>query len=112
MPNAIERVLADKRAELEAELDALTAPVADQGGISFGKRVGEGTSIAVERLSQVATHDQLRGTLAQVQRAEERLAAGTYGTCEECGGPIPAERLEARPWALVCMNCAAGKRQG
>lgn len=110
MPDDVERVLADKRAELEAELDALTAPVADQGGISFGKRVGEGTSIAVERLSQVAAHDQLRETLAQVRRAQERLAAGSYGTCEECGAPIPAERLEARPWALLCMTCAARTR--
>ncbi|MGH3097945.1 MAG: TraR/DksA family transcriptional regulator [Streptosporangiales bacterium] len=110
MPDDLERVLADKRAELEAEMDALTAPVADQGSISFGKRVGEGTNIAVERLSQVAAHDRLQETLTQVRRAQDRLAAGSYGTCEECEAPIPAERLEARPWALVCMTCAARTR--
>lgn len=106
----VERVLADKRAELEAELAALTEPVADQGGISFGKRVGEGTNIAVERLSQVAAHDRLQATLAQVRRAQARLADATYGSCEECGKSIAAERLEALPWALLCMTCAARAR--
>ena len=37
-------------AEVEAELDLLPQPQADAGGISFGKRVGDGTSIAVERI--------------------------------------------------------------
>ena len=51
------------------------APTDDQGGISFGKRVGDGTSLAVERLSQVAAHDRLQDMLADVVRAEQRLLA-------------------------------------
>jgi DnaK suppressor protein len=98
--------LAAKRAELEAELAGLSAPV-DQGGISFGKRVGDGTSLAVERLSQVAVHERLQDTLAEVVRAEEKLAEGNYGTCDVCGEPIPAERLEALPWATLCVADAA-----
>jgi DnaK suppressor protein len=99
--------LAAKRAELEAELAVLSAPVDDQGGISFGKRVGDGTSMAVERLSQVAVHERLQDTLAEVVRAEEKLAEGSYGTCDVCGEPIPPERLEALPWATLCVADAA-----
>jgi DnaK suppressor protein len=43
--------------------------------------------------------DDLRGQLAAVERAEARLAAGTYGRSIESGNPIPDERLEARPTA-------------
>jgi DnaK suppressor protein len=95
-----------KRAELTAELDALSAPSGDTSGISFGKRVGEGTSMAVERLSQVAAHDRLQVMLADVDRARAKLDEGTYGTCDRCGGPVPAGRLEALPWAVLCVGCA------
>jgi|SRR5205814_114767 len=43
--------------------------------------------------------DTLRRQLAAVERAEERLAAGTYGISIESGAPIPDERLEAVPTA-------------
>jgi RNA polymerase-binding transcription factor len=104
---AVAAVLAAKRAELEAELAGLSAPVDDQGGISFGKRVGDGTSMAVERLSQVAVHDRMQDTLADVVRAEEKLAEGSYGRCDVCGKPIPPERLEALAWATLCVADAA-----
>jgi RNA polymerase-binding transcription factor DksA len=105
---SVAALLAEKRAEVEAQIggieDAVTHSTA--GGISFGKRVGDGTSIAVERLSQVAAHDGLHDTLAQLARAEASLAEGTYGVCAGCGTDIPAGRLEARPFATRCVACA------
>ena len=106
-PAAVADVLAAKRAELEAELTHLSAATPDTGGISFGKRVGDGTSVAVERLTQVAAHEQLGETLAAVQRAQANLAAGTYGVCDSCGQPVAAARLEALPWATECVPCAS-----
>ncbi len=97
--------LAAKRAELEAEISGLEAPAEDTGGISFGKRVGDGTSIAVERITQVAAHEGLGGVLAEVVRAQAKLADGSYGVCDRCGRPIPVERLEARPWAVTHVVC-------
>lgn len=102
-------VLDGRRAELEAELAVMTAPVGDQGGISFGKRVGEGTSVAVERLSQVAAHDRLQAMLAEVIRARAKVTEGTYEGCDGCGSPIGSERLRALPWATRCMVCATQK---
>jgi DnaK suppressor protein len=103
----VAQVLADRRASVESEIATLQRPTDESGGISFGKRVGDGTSIAVERLSQVAASDRLQALLADVIRAQEKLAEGTYGVCDTCGQPIPPERLEALPWAVQCVTCRA-----
>jgi len=99
-------LLAAKQTEVEAELAALSAPAEDTGGISFGKRVGDGTSIAVERITQVAAHDGLRAILADVVRATAKLDEGSYGRCDLCGGAIPEGRLDVRPWSTRCVNCS------
>ena len=96
-----------KRTELDAQMALLEARPAEQGSISFGKRVGEGTSLAVDRLSQVAVHDQLQVTLADVTRALEKVDEGSYGRCDVCGEPIGRDRLEALPWAVLCVSDAA-----
>ncbi len=95
-----------KRAEVTAELDQLTTPPPDTGGISFGKRIGDGTSIAVERITQVAAHDGLQVILAEIVRAEAKVLDGTYGVCDTCGTPIAPARLEARFWSTHCVSCA------
>lgn len=48
----------------------------------------------------------LRRQIASVDRALERIAAGTYGECVRCGGAITPARLEARPEAALCIDCA------
>ena len=63
--------------------------------------------MAVDRLSQVAVHDKLQVTLADVDRALAKVAEGTYGTCDVCGKPIGEGRLEALPWAVLCVEDAA-----
>ncbi len=98
-----DRLLAAREAELEAELAELTKPPGELGTISFGKRIGEGTSMAVDRLAAVSTQEHLLTILDEVRRARRRVADGTYGTCEVCGEPIPEARLEARPWANRCV---------
>jgi RNA polymerase-binding transcription factor DksA len=100
----IDDVLAEREQRLQAELAALTRPAGETGGISFGKRVGEGTSMAVDRLAAVSTQEQLLTMLEQVRRARQRVADGTYGVCEVCRRPIPEERLEVRPWAVRCVE--------
>jgi DnaK suppressor protein len=96
-----------KKAEIQEQLGVLEAKPGDQGSISFGKRVGEGTSMAVDRLSQVAVHDKLQVTLADVDRAMAKLADGSYGRCDVCGEPVGDERQEALPWATLCVADAA-----
>jgi DnaK suppressor protein len=105
----IAQTLLAKKAEIETQLGLLERKPGDQGSISFGKRVGEGTSMAVDRLSQVAVHDKLQVTLADVDRAMVKLEDGDYGRCDVCGQEIGAERLEALPWAVLCVR-DAGRR--
>lgn len=107
MTDDIGALLLAKKAEIEGQLAGLAAPPEEQGSISFGKRVGEGTSMAVDRLSQVAAHDRLQVTLADIDRALAKVEDGTYGTCDVCGKPIGDERLEALFWAVLCVQDAA-----
>ncbi len=107
MSTDVAAALAARREELERELAALAAPPDATGAISFGKRVGDGTAMAVERFANVSVHDRLRTTLADVERAQAKLAEGSYGSCDRCGDQIPAARLEARPWSTLCLACAS-----
>jgi DnaK suppressor protein len=104
--SATTALLADKRAQLQAQMSSISALPEENGSISFGKRVGEGTSQAVDRLAAVPAHDALRLMLGEVERAEQKVVEDTYGSCDVCGSEIPAGRLEARPWATRCMDHA------
>jgi DnaK suppressor protein len=98
-------LLAGKRAQLERQLADLIEPP-EPGSIGFGKRVGEGTSHAVERITAVSAHGPLQAMLAEVKRAEEKVVEGTYGMCDKCGVEIAPARIEARPWATKCVQHA------
>ena len=66
----------------------------------------EGATIAFERAQLGAILRQSTADLAEVDEALGRLAAGQFGTCQQCGKPIAPERLEARPTARLCITCA------
>ncbi len=100
-------LLVARRDDLLARMAGLTAAPTDSGGISFGKRVGDGTSIAVERLTQVAAHEQLLYQLEEVERALEKVDEGSDGICDRCGERIPDDRLEVHPTAVLCVACAS-----
>jgi DnaK suppressor protein len=109
---ALERVAAslrERRNRLSGELARLTEPPEQGAGIGFGKRVGDGTTEAVERISTTATARSIAASIREIDVALERFENGGYGVCEVCGGPIPAERLEALPATAICMRCAAGE---
>ena len=102
---ALLTLLEDRRNELTDELARLTAPPEAGSNLSFGKRIGEGTTEAVERISTTATARSIAAALADVDRAIEKLGEGSYGRCDQCGRPIPAARLEAVPATPYCVEC-------
>jgi DnaK suppressor protein len=110
VPDDTRATLLVKQQEIADRVASLTVAPEAAGGISFGKRVGDGTSIAVERLTQVAAHEQLLRQAAEVERALIKLDAGTYGICDACDRPIPQGRLDIHPWAVLCVPCASGPR--
>jgi DnaK suppressor protein len=102
--------LLNRRAELLVELDRLTSIEFDpSNAVSFGKRIGEGTTAAVDRIERVGTASELQAMLEDVEAALARLDEGTYGICARCGAVIPEERLEARPWTTLCVSCASSR---
>ena len=93
---------------LDDELAVLTSvPLDPMSAVSFGKRVGDGTTEAVDRLTKVGTAEQLSAMRTDVVRALAKIDDGTYGLCDRCGALIPEERLEARPWSVLCVRCAS-----
>ena len=103
---SLEETLLAKKAELTAELERLTEPPEPGSGIGFGKRVGDGTTEAVERIATTATARSIAASLKDVDRALGKLADGSYGTCDSCGVPIGEARLEAMPAKVTCVECA------
>ena len=59
--------------------------------------------LAVKRAENSLVSNEVR-LLSDVQEALKRIASGTYGVCTMCGQPIPEKRLEALPWAALCLK--------
>ena len=97
--------------DLQDEMRRISAIDPSTVGIGFGKRIGDGTNIAVDRMEQVKVHDRMQGKLEEVRRAQVKVAEGSYGVCDSCGATIPAERLEHLPSATRCVACAAAARR-
>jgi len=75
-------------------------------GSPFGKREEEATeSYELER--RLTLEKSIREQLASVEHALQKFEDGTYGSCDNCGKPIPPERLEALPQATLCLDCKA-----
>ena len=105
--SAIQRSLEQRRAELQEDLDRLTEPPEEGASVGFGKRVGDGTTEAVERLATTATARAISTSIKDIDRALEKLADGTYGICDECGKQIGEARMQARPSTSLCVVCAS-----
>jgi DnaK suppressor protein len=100
------------RAEAQAQVEGLDQELrelfaASESSNADDEHDPEGSTIAFERAQLTALLAAGRRRIADLDDALERSAAGTYGGCERCGRPIPAERLAARPFATTCVACAA-----
>ena len=108
--NKIRTRLESERKRLLNELDGLQANVQPaevrREGSPFGKREEEATE-SFELEKRLALEKQTRTNLAEIELALEKFRKGTYGLCDICGQPIPADRLEAVPYANLCLSCKA-----
>lgn len=94
-----------ERQEVQQALDSTT--FAARQDREAGQEIGDEADPA-QTLTEEATDDaaavSLRDRLAALDRAEERLAQGTYGRSVRSGQPIPDERLEADPAAELTVD--------
>jgi DnaK suppressor protein len=108
--NDVRDVLVGKRSGLMARVADLGAhDPAETSNLNFGKRIGDGTTYAVERMNAAYQARTLYETVTEIDHALERLDAGSYGRCVSCAALIPAERMTAIPWAALCVPCSAAR---
>jgi RNA polymerase-binding protein DksA len=92
---------------LKAEADALAEDM-EPGDVQFDEESGEGDTINVERERDLALSAQARAAVEEIDKALVKIDEGSYGICEQCGEPIPKERLKALPYAALCVRCKSG----
>jgi len=98
--------LSQQRSDLRREIEEYDAdPDSDEVSFEGDAGFSDRSHSTEERSRVIAVVRALRSNLHDVDRALAKIAAGTYGTCERCGNPIAEERLEAIPWALLCIDC-------
>jgi DnaK suppressor protein len=109
--DAIRRELEARRHATSERIAALAERPELGAAQGFGKRIGDGTTEAISRLTDIGVGRSLETGLARTERALAKLDEGTYGICDGCGEPIPPARLRAMPDGVLCVTCAASERR-
>jgi RNA polymerase-binding protein DksA len=96
------------RGKLEAErarlLKELDETVIAPGPMTYGSQASAASQV-FEQQRDLALRERAETQLKLVDDALARLDEGTFGRCQRCGKEIAAERLEALPWAALCIDC-------
>jgi RNA polymerase-binding transcription factor len=90
--------------DLAAEAEAL-ASEREPGDTQFDEESGEGDTLNVERERDLALSASATQAVEEIDRALRRMDVGSYGICERCGKKIAVARLEALPFAALCIEC-------
>ena len=99
-----ERVrLAHERDQLRGT-DGVSGEAGDATDLDFNHPGDAGTE-TFQRTKDLALRATIGGMLAQVDTALAKIDAGTYGKCDQCSQPIAAGRLDAIPYATLCVSC-------
>jgi DnaK suppressor protein len=92
---------------LRAEADSLVEEM-EPGDIQFDEESGEGGTVTVDRERDLALSAQALLAVEEIDHALAKIKLGTYGVCEGCGTLIPKNRLDALPYARLCIACKSG----
>lgn len=103
--------LLDERKRLAAAIEYLHSEnpsMEEESGEEAGidNHPGDLATITLDREIDFTLEEADERVLAAVDAALARIEEGTYGICTSCGQAISEERLEARPWAELCIDCA------
>jgi DnaK suppressor protein len=113
-PDGATRVAAERRATTErvSGLERQIAALAEQQAFTShdDEHDPEGVTVGFERAQLLGLLAGARRDLGALDRAAERIEAGSYGRCLRCGERIAGERLEALPAAETCRACTSDRR--
>jgi DnaK suppressor protein len=99
----LRQMLLEEREKLRQSLEAL--PTLARENLGYGNHMADDATEAFDQAAGLALRRNLEQTLRRVEEALDRFEAGTYGICQRCGQPIDLARLEALPYATLCLRC-------
>jgi len=113
-----EKALIEERDRLNAALDNLHAEnpgvdeeeTADLG--TLDSHLADAGAVTLDREIDYTLEESVELRLQAVASALERIGQGTYGRCEICAAEVSTERLEALPWATLCIDCKRREERG
>jgi RNA polymerase-binding protein DksA len=97
----VEHALATLRDEHPGSLDEEVEEIA----ATSDNHLAETATATLGREIDYTLGENSEQVLSEIDAALRRIEDGTYGTCTNCGREIPRERLEAQPWASLCIDC-------
>jgi RNA polymerase-binding protein DksA len=97
----VEHALATLRDEHRGSLDEEVEEIA----ATSDNHLAETATATLGREIDYTLGENSGQVLAAIDAALKRIDEGTYGTCVSCGEQIRYERLEATPWAALCIDC-------
>jgi DnaK suppressor protein len=103
--------LLEERRRVAAAIDNLhedhQGSMADESGEDavFDNHLADTATETYDRELDYTLEENSEHVLADIDAALKRIEDGTYGVCTNCDQRIPEERLEARPWATLCIGC-------
>ena len=98
----------DLLAQIEGVDDAVRPVELDQQSVG---RVSRVDAIQQQQMA-LANRQQAAALLRNVELALQRIDDGSYGACLECGEAIAEARLQAQPWAGLCIDCQSAREAG
>jgi RNA polymerase-binding protein DksA len=104
-------MLLDERERVTRALEYLheenPGSIEDETGeeTSFDNHLADTATVTVDREVDYSLEENSVAVLRAIDAALDRIEAGTYGQCQRCGREIGTERLEALPYAELCIDC-------
>ena len=109
--NRFRETLLEERTRVVAAIENLhedhSGSLSDEAGeeTAYDNHLADTATETYDRELDYTLEENSEHVLREIDAALKRIDEGTYGTCTNCGNPIPEERLEARPWATLCIGC-------
>lgn len=104
----VENAIANLREDHPGSLDEEVEEVAGTND----NHLGETATATLDREIDYTLEENSTQVLAEIDAALQRIEDGTYGICTNCGKEIPLARLEAYPWASLCIDCKRERERG
>jgi RNA polymerase-binding protein DksA len=109
-------LLLAERGRVQHALDFLhgdsPGSITDETGeeTTIDNHLADTATVTHDREVDYTLEENSEQVLSEIDAALKRIEEGTYGTCTNCGKPVGEERLEARPWATLCIDDARNAR--